>query len=308
MIDLSTRLPFREAQQALEVQGISLSLSHIERLSQSYGGCFEEGCRERLGVLCEEPLESRGKAKVVVVEADGTFVTERDKPVPGSIEGREVKQLLFYPNNSPSQRESYAAPVGVDDFTPLAHGLMRHAGVKQHDCLIGIADGAGWLDGLFTSLGVHRRILDVYHAVEYLERVMVYWGWDERCRLEERKRWYRGEVNGKARLKALREVLAREHADPASWSSEAQTDWSYLHTHAERGELEYADFRALGWPIGSGQIEGANKSVINARMDRGGMFWTKAGIARMAALRSGQCSAHPLVGFHETRLRAFNPY
>ncbi len=193
MIDLATRLPFREAQQALEVQGISLSLSHLERLSQSYGGCFEAMCKERLVALAEAPLKSQGKAKVVVVEADGTFVTERDKPVPGSIEGREVKQLLFYPNNSPSQRESYAAPVGVDDFTPLAHGLMRqhrgephpplvgllYAGVKQHDCLIGIADGASWLDTLFNSLGVHQRILDVYHAVEYLERVMVFWGWDE---------------------------------------------------------------------------------------------------------------------------------
>ncbi len=324
VIDLATRLPFREAQQALEVQGISLSLSHLERLSQSYGGCFEAMCKERLVALAEAPLKSQGKAKVVVVEADGTFVTERDKPVPGSIEGREVKQLLFYPNNSPSQRESYAAPVGVDDFTPLAHGLMRHAGVKQHDCLIGIADGASWLDTLFNSLGVHQRILDVYHAVEYLERVMVFWGWDEKSRLEERKRWYRGEVNGQARLKALTETLinaGKEHADPATWSSEAkcpvkrvQTNWSYLNTHAERGELEYAAFRAQGWPIGSGQIEGANKSVINARMDRGGkvpgaagMFWSKPGIARMAALRSGQCSAHPLVGFHETRLQAFNP-
>lgn len=307
VIDLATRLPFREAQQALEVQGISVSLSHIERLSQSYGGCFEEVCREHLAALAEEPLKSQGKAKVVVVEADGTFVTERDKPVPGSIEGREVKQLLFYPNHSPSQRESYAAPVGVDDFIPLAHGLMRHAGVKQHDCLIGIADGATWLDALFNSLGVHRRILDVYHAVEYLERVLSYWGWDETRRLEERKCWYRGEVNGQARLGALRGTLTKEYAHPASWSFEAQTDWSYLNSHAERGELEYADFRTQGWPIGSGQIEGANKSVINARMDRGGMFWSKQGIARMAALRSGQCSAHPLVGFHETRLQAFHP-
>jgi len=48
-----------------------------------------------------------------------------------------------------------------------------------------------------------RRVLDVYHAVEYLERLLVYWQWDEHQRLEERKRWYRGEVNGSLRLAEL---------------------------------------------------------------------------------------------------------
>jgi hypothetical protein len=308
VIDLSTRLPYREAQQALEVQGLSLSLSHVERLTQSYGKHFEQSCQERLHELSELPLEDKGKSRVMVVEADGTFVTERDKPVPGSIEGREVKQVLFYPNNAPSERESYAAPVTSDELLPLAHGLMRHALVKEHDLLIGIADGASWLDGLFNSLAVTRRVLDVYHAVEYLERLLVYWQWDEHQRLEERKRWYRGEVNGSLRLAELKEALKEELGEPAAWSHEAQTDWAYLQTHAARGELEYAYFKEQGWPIGSGQIEGANKSVINARMDRGGMFWSRSGISRMAALRSGQCSSHPLAGFHETRLQAFNPH
>jgi hypothetical protein len=307
VIDQATRLPFREAQQALEVQGLSLSLSHVERLTQSYGRHFEQSCQERLHELSELPLEDKGRSRVMVVEADGTFVTERDKPVAGSIEGREVKQVLFYPNNAPSERESYAAPLSADELLPLAHGLMRHAGVKKHDFLIGIADGASWLDSLFKNLGVNKRILDVYHAMEYLERLLVYGQWDEEDRLQERKRWYRGEVNGSVRLAELKEAVMEKLGEPATWSYEAQTDLAYLQTHAARGEMEYADFRKQGWPIGSGQIEGANKSVINARMDRGGMFWSRSGIGRMAALRSGQCSRHPLVGFHETRLQAFNP-
>jgi hypothetical protein len=308
VVDLSTRLPYREAQQALSIQGIELSLSHVERLTQSYGASFEEDCLARLHELSEQSLATGGEARVIVVEADGSYVRERDKPVAGSIEGREVKQVLFYANSSPGRRESYAAPVSSEELLPLAHGLMRHAGVKLHDQLIGIGDGASWLDSLFESLGVSRRILDVYHAVEYLERLMVYWEWDEQRRLEERKRWYRGEVNGSVRLGELKETVKEELGEPARWSFEAQTDLAYLQTHAARGELEYADFKAQGWPIGSGQIEGANKSIINARMDRGGMFWSRSGVGRMAALRSGQCSHHPLVGFHETRLKAFNPF
>lgn len=65
---------------------------------------------------------------------------ERDKPVPGLCEGREVKQVLFYPNNSPSERDSYASTSTIDDVIPLAQGLMRQAGVN--DLLIGVGDGA----------------------------------------------------------------------------------------------------------------------------------------------------------------------
>lgn len=44
----------------------------------------------------------------MVVQADGVFVMERDKPVPGCCEGREVKQVLSYLNSSPGERDSYA--------------------------------------------------------------------------------------------------------------------------------------------------------------------------------------------------------
>lgn len=68
--------------------------------------------------------------------------------------------------------------------------------------------------------------------------------------------------------------------------------------------MGYRDYKAKGWPIGSGQIEGANKSVIGARMKRGGMRWSQQGINRMAAMRSNQCSAKAFLD-NTTRLLAF---
>ena len=136
VLDQTTRLPFREAREALDIQGLSLSLSHCERLTQSYGEVFEKSCVVQLKDLAEQPLATvpaGAKARLMVVQADGVFVMEQDKPVPGQCEGREVKQVLFYPGNSPSERDSYAGTATIDDFIPLAQGLMRHSGVRQQD-------------------------------------------------------------------------------------------------------------------------------------------------------------------------------
>jgi hypothetical protein len=77
----------------------------------------------------------------------------------------------------------------------------------------------------------------------------------------------------------------------------------YLETRLD--QMDYFDFKQRGYPLGSGQIEGANKSVIGARMKRGGMRWSYDGINRMAMLRSEQCSFQPVTDFQQTRLLAF---
>jgi len=254
VLDQCTRLPFREAREALEIQGLSLSLSHCERLTQGYAEVFEQASVEALKVLADLPLASAAmKPRTMVVQADGVYVLERDKPVPGQCEGREIKQVLFYPNSSPSERDSYASTAAIDDFIPLAHGLMRQAGVRQDDVLIGVGDGATWIDQLFDCLGVEQRILDVYHASLYLEQVLVAMGWDEAEREMERRAWLRGEVNGRDWL--------RDFLPPPQvwlqWPSQAQTALRYLEQRLDH--MDYRNYQAKGWPIGSGQIEGALK-------------------------------------------------
>jgi hypothetical protein len=301
VLDQNTRLPFREAREALAIQGLNLSLSHCERLTQSYGEVFAASSVARLSDLAQQSLVSAptSEARLMVVQADGVFVMERDKPVPGSCEGREVKQVLFYPNSRPGERDSYASAASIDTFIPLAHGLMRHTGVRQQDVLIGVGDGAPWVEGLFDTLGVKQRILDVYHATLYLDKLLLAMAWPEAQREAERRLWLRGEVNAREwfeQLLPLPEV--RLH-----WSQEAKNALRYLEQRLET--MDYKDYKAKGWPIGSGQIEGANKSVIAARMKRGGMRWSHGGIPRMAALRSAQLSKRPLADFHQTRLAAF---
>ncbi len=301
VIDLSVRLPYREAQAALTIQGLNLEVSHCERLTQRYGAKFYEQLCQQLTWQAEQPLTqvNNVQARIQVVQADGVFVMEKDKPSKGLCEGREVKHILVYPLEDPQERHSIACS-DSDQFQLLAHGLLRHAKVTQQDTLIGLADGSAWLDNLFEDLGVTVRILDVFHATSYLDTIMLALGWNEGKRLAERCSWLRADINAKV---WLNHHVPQDAVAWLSWSAEAQAALAYLDKRLE--QMKYADFKEQGYPIGSGQIEGANKSIIGARMKRGGMRWSHQGINRMAALRSQQCSASPFLDFHATRLLAF---
>lgn len=299
LLDLCIRLPYREAQAALEIQGLKVEVSHCERLRQVYGDCCQKLAETFFEGLSQQPL-NKEPAEVKVVQADGIHVMEKDKAVKGQCEGREVKQLLVYPLNEAQRRSSIAAK-DIAAFSPLAHGLMRHVQLGQGDFLIGVADGAAWIDGLFDELGVDVRILDVYHATYYLDQVMLALGWDKDTRLAHRCSWQRGDINVRVWLK---HYLPQPETWLA-WDEAAQAALRYLETRLD--QMDYFDFKDKGYPIGSGQIEGANKSVIGARMKRGGMRWSKQGINRMAMMRSNQCSATPFLDFHTTPLLAFAP-
>ena len=187
----------------------------------------------------------------------------------------------------------------------FAQGLVRQAGINQGDICLGVGDGAPWVRELLKELGCQYCLLDVFHAVGYLDTLLQALAYSETERREERGRWLRGEVEGKAWLQHIQAHYNLTDSLVQSWSQEAQTAWNYLHTHARSGALAYPEFKAQNWVIGSGQIEGYNKWAILERMRGSGMHWSKQGLRRMAFLRSDLASSKPLTDFHQVRLAAF---
>jgi hypothetical protein len=53
-----------------------------------------------------------------------------------------------------------------------------------------------------------------------------------------------------------------------------------------RGRMAYASFRRRGWPIGSGPVEAACKTIVKTRLGRSGMRWSRPGGQRILALRT----------------------
>jgi hypothetical protein len=109
--------------------------------------------REKLSAKAFEPLAPGGGCRWVL-EIDGVRVLGRAHE--GECEGMEIKTA-----------------------------------VKADDELVGISDGAVWIERLFECLGA-TQVIDVYHACEYLEEVMLAMDYDERRRARVRQSWCRG--------------------------------------------------------------------------------------------------------------------
>jgi hypothetical protein len=63
----------------------------------------------------------------------------------------------------------------------------------------------------------------------------------------------------------------------------------YLQTHQHR--IRYPLFRAMGWPVGSGVVEGACNHVIGLRFKRKSTRWKKPGGRAVLRLRVDRLSA-----------------
>lgn len=182
---------------------------------------------------------------------------------------------------------------------PKLAGLVRHAGVRVQDILVGLSGGALWIEGIFDHLGVRKHILDVFHSGEYLNTIMLALGWDDQTRARQRQRGVRGEVRARDWLAQYIPQTTPSNA----WMEEARVSLRYLRARLDK--MDYPDYRARGWPIGSGQIEGMNKHVIGSRMKGSGMRWSRPGASRMAAVRAQLLSRRPLAHFHHLRHHAF---
>jgi len=299
-LDLSTRLPFREALEALKIQDMEISRGRHERLSQGYGKQVLQNLEHWVAEAEELESDAYKLPESYVVQIDGVMVLETDKPVKGQCEGREVKQVLIHKLGDSTEKHHIAQACTSDNFQDWTKALAKQVGIHKEDYLIGLADGALWIDEAFAALGIRLRILDVYHATEYLDKVMKALNYDDETRQAHRASWCRGDINARLWLKHHLPEDSVIH----TWSDEAQQAVTYLQKRLD--QMDYWSFKEKGYPIGSGAIEGANKSVIGARMKRSGMRWSKDGVNRMAALRSLQTTSEPWIDFHQTRLLAFN--
>ncbi len=129
-------------------------------------------------------------------------------------------------------------------------------------------------------------MLDFWHASEYLSAVGVAFArgkakrdaWvEEAC---HRLKHERGAAQtlldemGKARRKQHGKAT-RKALDKAI---------SYFGNHLER--MDYAVYTAMGYPIGSGVVEAACKSVVKERLCGSGMKWTVSGAQEILDLRA----------------------
>src|SRR5207302_8284053 len=100
------------------------------------------------------------------------------------------------------------------------------------------------------------------------------------------RHWLRHEAPA-AVLEALCRLPVDTARDPVAAATARDTSVQYL---AKRWDaIQYADFVAQGFPIGSGSAESANKVVVEARLKGSGMHWAPRCVNPMLGLRTLRC-------------------
>lgn len=211
------------------------------------------------------------EAKTLAV---GTVVTDRQ----GAARARELSY--------------FSRLTDAETFGRLALGELHRRGTARAGTVCAVMDGAEWLQ---RFVDLHRpdavRILDFAHAAEHLGTVaQAVFGpgtsgaseWLG-TQLHTLKHGDPGQVLG-----ALATLPLAGAADPVT--AREVRDGTVQYLEKRRAQVEYADFRARGYPIGSGSVESANKLVVEARLKGSGRRWARGHVNAMLALRGLVCS------------------
>ena len=181
----------------------------------------------------------------------------------------------------------YRAVIGdVNAFEPVLWALAVKHAVPYAGRLVVVADGAPWIWRLVADLfPVCTQIVDYYHAKQHLAQAVhgIYPDDDTAaatCFKRLNDYLFQGEI-----WKIIAEL---QHHQQAA---------SYFINHQRR--MQYQQFRADGFPIGSGGVESAIKQFKH-RLTGAGMRWSRQGAERMITIRSAILSRT----FHDLWQRA----
>lgn len=134
----------------------------------------------------------------------------------------------------------------------------------------------------------YHKLIDFYHTSEHLSKsAELLFGKGS----EKAQRWYdtyREKLLTKdgAAQQVLRSIdYFRHHR---RLSKNRRDDLKTEHTFFRRNKhrMAYAEFRRKGFPIGSGPVEAACKTLVKTRLCRSGMRWSRQGGQRILQLRT----------------------
>jgi hypothetical protein len=303
---LAAEVPFATAQELFtQLTGLSLSDHTIHavagELSQELGVLDVSPSAAAIARRVAEMAAGKTWRPVMVLAIDGAFVPTRPQQAKGQAAGRrrtragragwqgewkEAKGFRFYLVDRARIVHIlswYQVARDADVGAALKH--VKDAGLIPEDqirlCVIG--DGAKWIWNQVTALfPTAVQILDYYHCSEHVHTVgHLQFGEDA--------------VQAPAWVEAM---LARLFWGYVDWAIEGLESLQPRDDHTAEeirkligflrnnaGRLHYRTVRKGGYPIGSGGIEAANKSISHVRLKRSGAWWYLEQANHMLALR-----------------------
>jgi len=293
VVRLGAWIPFGAVVQLLkEILGVQVSKACVVRSTEAAGAAYVTVQTKEAERIEQEAPPAPFGADKMVISTDGAMVPLRHG------EWAEVKTLAIGEVCPPvlehgewvvhTRKLSYFSRLAnAERFQQLTLVEMHRRGVEHCRQIGAVTDGAEWEQG-FNDYHCPQavRILDFPHAGQRIGEI------GQVCFGEaspETKQWTTERLH---QLKhqgpdaILVELSQLQQQYPQS--EIIATNLAYLDKR--RAQLQYPQFQAQGWPIGSGAVESANKLVVEARLKGAGMHWKRENVDPMLALRNIICS------------------
>jgi len=261
--------------------GQKVSPNTIDRLTHQVGSVLLQQEDEQLidFQINRQIPDAQITPKRLYIAADGTTVHETDG-------WHESKLGVIYWEDGRRHRSSHY--VGrFDNSEIFGWHLWFQAcrcGLHEADEVVFLGDGPPWIrTERRRHFGRATFIIDWYHASEHL--------WDCAKALfgegsKAAEKWVRKRESWlwDGRTRKLLNDLQKQQKHH---SGRKREDLAVLHRYIRDNEQEmrYDVFRARGYEIGSGAVEGACKCVVGKRLKQSGMIWNRTGSSAILALR-----------------------
>jgi len=276
---------------------VQVSKSTVRRLTEQAGACLQEWQDQQAHPLsvCEQQEET---ASPLAMATDGVLIPVLPK------EWAEVKMVTIgevcqTKSGEPHcEKLSYFARLAdAETFGDLATFEMRRRRVDQASQVAALNDGAEWIQGFVQGHCADAvRILDFAHAAQYIAEIATL---AQNAGVTLALTWVSEQLH---KLKQqgptdmLKEVRRLSELAPVEGMAE-----KVAYLCKREGLMQYQQYQADGWPIGSGIAESGNKLVVQARLKGAGMHWARPQVNAMLALRTTLCSDRWTQDWHVVR-------
>jgi len=309
----ATCVSFEQAAKMLmQHHGVSISASTSRRQTEAIGAAAEVVQDEQAKAillqnssLSEKEDPSKIPAKQAI-SSDGCHISLRGKvyaEVKTAVIG-EVQENKRRSAQRPDQEVKmtkityFSRMAPSETFTTLATGEIDRRKFFQAKKVCAVSDGAEWIQHFIDAYRTDTvRILDFYHAAEYVSQIATLVRDAGTVLPESWKDQQLHELKHHGPRLVLEEVnrLLKEHPDIKDLAKAVH----YLQKRENM--MHYPLFQQQGWPIGSGSVESSNTCVVQSRLKGSGMHWERRNVNPMLALRTGECNDR----WEETRNQAF---